>query len=267
MIFRQLIDPETSSFSYLLGAEESRQAVLIDPVLDQIDRDCTLLEELGLELRLTLETHVHADHVTASGRLRERLGSQVVVGARTGVRNADLLLDDGDAVEVGEVRLNALETPGHTAGCITYVCCDRALAFTGDALLVRGCGRTDFQQGDSDALFQSVRERIFALPDACLLYPGHDYKGRTVTSVAEEKRCNPRLGLHRSRAEFLTLMADLHLAYPKRMDVAVPANLESGSTSTASAKPCAVTERSGPVARAMERAGRQDAEFWSGTGI
>jgi len=159
-------------------------------------------------------------------------------------------------------RIEVVETPGHTAGCVTYVSADAGVALTGDALLVRGCGRTDFQDGDADALSRSVRERIFALPDACLLYPGHDYKGRTVTTVGEEKRCNPRLGLHRSREEFLALMAGLGLAYPKRMDVAVPANLESGS-----APPATRGEPSRPVAQAMERVGRQDAEFWRGMGI
>lgn len=230
MIFRQLIDPESSTYTYLLGDERSREALLIDPVHEQLDRDCTLLEEMDLELRFTLETHVHADHVTASGRLRERLGSQIAVGARAGVKNADLPLSDGDIVQVGDLCIGVVETPGHTAGCVTYVCSDTPMAFTGDALLVRGCGRTDFQEGDADTLFHSVRERIFALPDSCLLYPGHDYKGHTVTQVAEEKRWNPRLGVHRSRAEFLTLMAGLDLAYPRQMDVAVPANLESGRT-------------------------------------
>lgn len=265
MIFRQLIDPETSTYTYLLGDESTRRAVLIDPVLEQLERDCTLLEELGLELDLTLETHVHADHVTASGRLRERLGSRVGAGARAGVNNADLLLEDGDAVEIGDLRVRVVATPGHTAGCVTYVCSDESMAFTGDALLIRGCGRTDFQEGDAETLFHSVRERIFALPDACLLYPGHDYKGRTVTAVEEEKRCNPRLGLHRSREEFVGLMANLGLSYPRRMDFAVPANLESGLVPAAEGEPSA--EPSGPVAQAMEQVGRQDAELWQGMGI
>lgn len=267
MIFRQIIDPETSTYTYLLGDERTREAVLIDPVLEQLERDCTLLEEMGLELRFTLETHVHADHVTAAGRLRERMGSRIAVGARAGVKNADLRLGDRDVVQAGDLRLVVTETPGHTGGCVTYVCSNAAMAFTGDALLIRGCGRTDFQEGDSNTLFRSVRERIFALPDSYLLYPGHDYKGRTVTTVAEEKRCNPRLGVGRSREEFLTLMAGLNLAYPKRMDVAVPANLESGLTPFASGNGSPRTEPGGPVAQAMERVGRQDAELWRGMGI
>jgi len=267
MIFRQLIDPETSTYTYLLGDESTRESILIDPVLEQVDRDSTLLGEMGLELQLALETHVHADHVTASGRLRERLGGQIGVGARSGVKDADLLLAQGDVLQVGDVHLEVLETPGHTAGCVTYVCSDASMAFTGDALLVRGCGRTDFQDGDANALFRSVRERIFALPDSWLLYPAHDYKGHTVTTVAEEKHCNPRLGLHRSREEFVGLMAGLQLAYPKRLDVAVPANLELGLTSLARRKGSPATEPAGPVAKAMERAGRQDAELWRGMDI
>lgn len=228
MIFRQLIDPESSAFSYLLGDERTRDAVLIDPVLEQLERDCTLLAELGLRLHCALETHVHADHVTASGRLRKRLGAKIGAGARAGVRNADWALSDGVVLRVGELRLEVRETPGHTAGCVSYVSLDAAIAFTGDALLVRGCGRTDLQGGDPEALFRSVRERIFSLPDATLLYPAHDYHGRTVTSVAEEKRFNPRLRLGASLESFRAAMQRLQLPDPKRMGVAVPANLESG---------------------------------------
>lgn len=267
MIFRQLVDPETASYSYLLGDERTREAVLIDPVLEQIERDSTLLEELGLRLRWTLETHVHADHVTASGRLRERLGSRVGVGARAGVRNADRALKHGDRLGVGDLHLEVRATPGHTAGCVTYVCAEVGMAFTGDALLIRGCGRTDFQDGDAATLFCSVRERIFSLPDATLLYPAHDYKGRTVTTVAEEKRFNPRLGLHRSLEEFLALMAGLDLAPPRRIDVAVPANLASGLVPSPEVGPGRRDAEPPPVARALERLGRQDAELWRGMGI
>jgi len=249
MIFRQLIDPESSTYTYLLGDEETRRAVLIDPVLEQIERDSALLAELGLRLHCSLETHVHADHVTASGRLRERLGSKIGVGARAGVRNADWALADAATVRVGDLRLVVLATPGHTAGCVTFVCREAGMAFTGDALLVRGCGRTDFQEGDAPTLLHSVRERIFALPDATLLYPAHDYQGRTVTSVAEEKHFNPRLGLGVAREEFLATMAALQRPAPKRIAVAVPANLVSGLVEL-------------PVRR-----GRQDAELYQGAGI
>jgi glyoxylase-like metal-dependent hydrolase (beta-lactamase superfamily II) len=262
MIFRQLIDPESFTYTYLLGDEKSRRAVLIDPVLEQLERDCTLLDQLGLRLDCTLETHVHADHVTASGRLRERLGAWIGVGARSGVRNADRLLEDAAIVRVGALRLDVLATPGHTAGCVTYACRDGGLAFTGDALLVRGCGRTDFQGGDVRALFHSVRERIFALPDATLLHPAHDYLGRTVTSVAEEKRFNPRLGLAIPREEFAAIMSGLALPPPKRIAVAVPANLVSGLVACAEARPAAQ-----PVALALAQRSRQDADLVRGAGI
>ena len=263
MLFRQLFDPETSTYTYLLGDGETGEALLIDPVLEQIDRDETLLSELGLVLKFSLETHVHADHVTASGRLRERLGSQVVVGASAGVRNADRELVDGELLELGRLRLEVRATPGHTAGCVTYVCGGQGWTFTGDALLIRGCGRTDFQEGDAATLFRSVRERIFELPDETLLYPGHDYRGRTVTSVAEEKRFNPRLGLHRTLEEFVEIMAALDLAQPRRIDEAVPANLMSGLVPDGLRR----AEPTRPVAQAMERLGRQDAELWHGMGI
>jgi glyoxylase-like metal-dependent hydrolase (beta-lactamase superfamily II) len=237
VIFRQLFDPESCTYSYLLGDPATRAAVLIDPVVEQLERDVGLLSELQLRLAWSLETHVHADHVTASGRLRERLGARIAVGARAGVANADLALDDGATLRVGALRLEVLATPGHTAGCVSYLCRAAGLAFTGDALLVRGCGRTDFQGGDAEALLRSVRERIFALPDETLLYPAHDYRGRTVTTVAEEKRWNPRLGLGVAREEFLAIMAGLALPPPKRIDVAVPANLVSGLVACCAPEP------------------------------
>jgi glyoxylase-like metal-dependent hydrolase (beta-lactamase superfamily II) len=266
MIFRQLFDPETSSYSYLLADGASRDAVLIDPVLEQCERDVALLRELELRLRVTLETHVHADHVTGAGRLRETLGSRVGAGAATGVRGADLVLRDGELVRFGRHALEVRATPGHTRGCVSYVHHGAGLAFTGDALLVRGCGRTDFQEGDARTLFRSVRERLLTLPDEVLLYPGHDYKGRTVTTVGEEKRWNARLGLAVTEDAFVAIMADLRLAYPKRIDVAVPANLACG---TAPEPPDAVERRAapGPVAGVAEQLGRQDADVWSGLGI
>jgi sulfur dioxygenase len=261
VIFRQLFDPESCTYTYLLGDEATGAAVLIDPVLEQLERDAALLAELGLRLECVLETHVHADHVTASGRLRERLGAKIGVGAQAGVANADFALEDGAAVRAGGLRIEVRATPGHTAGCVTYVCPEAGLAFTGDALLVRGCGRTDFQGGDAETLLRSVRERIFALPDETLLFPAHDYRGRTVTSVAEEKRWNPRLGLGVAREAFLALMAGLALAPPKRIAVAVPANLVSGLA------PCAAPETEAPVALAIAQRGRQDAELSFGAGI
>jgi sulfur dioxygenase len=230
MLFRQLFDPETSSYSYLLADEETREALLIDPVREQVDRDAELVAELGLRLLAVLETHVHADHVTGAGLLRERLGCRIVVGARTGVLTADRRVAEGDEVRFGPHVLEVRETPGHTEGCVSYVCHAEGIAFTGDALLIRGCGRTDFQKGDAGTLYGSVREKILCLPVATRLYPAHDYKGRMVTTVAEERRFNPRLGDARSRGEFVALMGGLQLAYPRRMDEALPANMASGVT-------------------------------------
>lgn len=261
MIFRQLFDPETCTYSYLLGDERSREAVLIDSVREQSPRDLALLEDLALRLLFTLETHVHADHVTGSGLLREKLGSRVVVGSAAGVENADVALADGAGIRFGSHWIEARHTPGHTSGCVTYVCSDEGLAFTGDALLIRGCGRTDFQQGDPRRLFHSVRERILSLPDDTLLYPAHDYRGCTVTTVAEEKRHNGRLGLARSEEEFVEIMRALRLAHPKRMDEAVPANLRSGLG------PEAVRHRPSVAALVVEQVGRQDVEVAFGLGI
>jgi glyoxylase-like metal-dependent hydrolase (beta-lactamase superfamily II) len=260
MIFRQLFDPETSTYSYLMGDADSREALLIDPVREQLERDTVLIGELGLTLRYVLETHVHADHVTSSGRLRQRCGGEIAVGQRAGVANADLVLAHGDTLHLGSCEIEALWTPGHTAGCCTYSCASAGMAFTGDTLLIRGCGRTDFQEGDPHLLFHSVREHIFGLPDETLLYPAHDYRGRTVTTVAEEKRFNPRLGLARSEEEFVEIMGGLNLAFPKRMEESVPANLKSGLADDG-----APPRRA--VAGVMEELGRQDADVWMGAGI
>jgi glyoxylase-like metal-dependent hydrolase (beta-lactamase superfamily II) len=262
MIFRQLFDPETSSYSYLLADERTREAVLIDSVAEQLERDLSLVRELELRLVYALETHVHADHVTGAGRLREALGARVAVSERSGVHNADQLLRDGEWLAFGGHRLEARATPGHTGGCMTFVA--DGLAFTGDALLIRGCGRTDFQEGDSATLYRSVRERILSLPETTALYPAHDYRGRTQTTVAEELRHNPRLGSSKSREAFVQLMAELKLAYPKRMDEAVPANLYAGLGPGAAPSPHGPT----PVAAVMQQLGRQDAaENWLGAGI
>jgi glyoxylase-like metal-dependent hydrolase (beta-lactamase superfamily II) len=262
MIFRQLYDPETSTYTYLLADDESREAVLIDTVREQLERDTTLLEELGLKLTHTLETHVHADHVTASGLLRDSQGSKVVVSEGAGVENADIKLADGASIRFGSHTLEGRSTPGHTNGCMTYVCHDAGLAFTGDALLIRGCGRTDFQEGDPRTLYHSVRTKIFELPDETLLYPGHDYKGRMVSTVREEKRFNARLGVDKSEADFVAIMNALDLAYPKKIDEAVPANLVSGLVPVQAEKPL------GSVAVVMEQLGRQDtSELWHGAGI
>ncbi len=243
VIFRQLFDAESSTYTYLLADEDTREAVLIDPVLEQVGRDTQLLEDLGLRLSHALDTHVHADHVTALGRLRDLTGCRTGLSKRAGVGCSDASLEDGAVVLFGRHRLEVRETPGHTDGCLTYVLHAEGMAFTGDALLIRGSGRTDFQQGSAPTLFRSVRERIFTLPDATLLYPGHDYKGRTVTTVGEEKRHNPRLGVARTEAEFVAIMNELQLAYPKRIDEALPRNLACGVPQGVTADPAARSER------------------------
>jgi sulfur dioxygenase len=229
MLIRQLFDSETSTYTYLLADLEAKEAVLIDPVLEQVERDARLLRELELRLVATLETHVHADHVTGAAALREVLGSQVVLGARSGAEGADRLLEDGERVEFGRHWVEARLTPGHTDGCVTWVSDDRKAAFTGDALFIRGCGRTDFQQGDALSLYRSVHEKVFSLDDDAVIYPGHDYKGCSSSTVAEERRHNPRLGGGRTEAEFVAIMDGLKLPKPKKIDVAVPANLRCGT--------------------------------------
>lgn len=261
MLFRQLYDPETSTYTYLLADQATREAVLIDSVREQFERDTTLMRELDLKLLYTLETHVHADHVTGSGRLREALGSAVVVSAAGGVSNADIELLDGDTLSFGSHTLEARATPGHTSGCMTFVLHEEGMAFTGDTILIRGCGRTDFQEGDARTLYASVQNRILSLTPDTLLYPGHDYKGRTVSSVAEEQLFNARLGSGKSEEDFVAIMDGLKLAYPKKIDEAVPANLESGLVNPAAPEPAS------PVAGMMEDLGRQDAELWLGAGI
>lgn len=228
LIFRQLFDPQSSTYTYLLGDNESRQAVLIDPVFEQVRRDASLVEELGLELLYTIDTHVHADHVTGSWLLKERLGSQILLGKQGGAEGVDRYLEHGDRVEFGKRYLEVRATPGHTDACLTLVLDDESRAFTGDALLIRGAGRTDFQQGDPGLLYRSVHSQIFTLPDSCLIYPGHDYRGLTATSVAEERQFNPRLGGALSENDFAGYMNNLGLAHPKQMEIAVPANLKCG---------------------------------------
>lgn len=226
LIFRQLFDPTSSTYTYLLG--DSGEALLIDPVFEHARRDEALLRELGLRLLATLDTHVHADHVTGAWLLKQRCGSRIALAACAGAAHVDQPLRHGERVAFGSRWLEVRATPGHTDGCLSYVLDDQSMAFTGDALLIRGCGRTDFQQGSAERLFRSVREQLLSLPPQCLLYPGHDYKGNTVTSVAEELRFNPRLGGSVDEGDFVGYMRHLNLPHPKLIDIAVPANLQSG---------------------------------------
>jgi len=237
LVFRQLFDPQSATYTYLLADRGSREALLIDPVFEQARRDAALIEELGLRLKWTLETHVHADHVTGAWLLRQKLGSKIALAASSGAEGADRYIEPGERIGFGKRNVEARATPGHTSGCMTYVLDDASMAFTGDALLIRGCGRTDFQQGDPGKLFRSVRAQIFSLPDECTLFPGHDYRGLTATSVGEEKLYNPRLAEGILEQDFVGYMKHLGLPHPKQMEVAVPANLKCGKPQAATLNP------------------------------
>ena len=228
LIFRQLFDLQSYTYTYLLGDSATLQAVLIDPVFEQARRDAALLNELGLRLCYTLETHVHADHVTGAWLLKRQFDSQIALAQASGAVGADRYLAHGDTIEFGQRSLQVRATPGHTNGCLTYVLDNESMAFTGDCLLVRGSGRTDFQHGDPHTLYRSVHSQILTLPQDCLLYPAHDYRGLSVTSVAEEQRFNPRLGGQIAEADFAGYMQNMPLPHPKQIDVAVPANLLCG---------------------------------------
>ncbi len=232
MILRQLFEPQSSTYTYLLADEAARAAILIDPVFETARRDIALIEELELRLLYTLETHVHADHVTGAWLLKTKFASKIALSKQAGVEAADLKLAHGDRIPFGGRYVEARATPGHTNGCMTFVLDDKSMAFTGDALLIRGCGRTDFQQGSARSLFRSVREQIFTLPPTCTIYPGHDYTGSTASSVREETEHNPRLGKNISEDDFCGYMDNLGLAHPKKMDIAVPANLKCGKPDT-----------------------------------
>lgn len=226
MLFRQLFEPLSCTYTYLLGCEETGQAVLIDPVVTMVERDLAEVQRLGLRLAWSVDTHIHADHITAARELKLRAGSRIAAPAMDRLPCADLGIEEGHPFEVGSVRLQPLHTPGHTDDHFAYRLDDRV--FTGDALLIDGCGRTDFQNGDADALFRSVREKLFTLPGETLIYPAHDYQGRHVSSVAQEQDRNPRLGRKRTLEEFKAIMAGLGLPYPKFIDYAVPGNRQCG---------------------------------------
>uniref|UniRef100_A0A7N0TDU4 persulfide dioxygenase n=1 Tax=Kalanchoe fedtschenkoi TaxID=63787 RepID=A0A7N0TDU4_KALFE len=234
LLFRQLFEKESSTYTYLLAdaSHPDKPALLIDPVDKMVDRDISLIQELGLKLIYAMNTHVHADHVTGTGLLKTKIpGVKSVISKASGSK-ADLLVEPGDRIYFGDLFLEVRATPGHTLGCVTYVTGEGSgqpqprMAFTGDALLIRGCGRTDFQGGDSQQLYNSVHSQIFTLPKDTLLYPAHDYRGFTVSTVGEEMRYNPRLT--KDEDTFKSIMENLKLAYPKMIDIAVPANMVCG---------------------------------------
>jgi glyoxylase-like metal-dependent hydrolase (beta-lactamase superfamily II) len=226
LIFRQLFEPVSCTYTYLLGCEETRQAILVDPVIVSIERDLEEIHRLGLTLAYSLDTHIHADHITAALELKKRAGSRIAAPAFDRLPCVDAGVEEGKPLQVGGIRLDPIHTPGHTDGHHAYVVGDRL--FTGDALLIEGCGRTDFQNGDADTLYRSVREKLFTLPDDHLVYPAHDYNGRRVSTIAQEKKRNPRLGMDKTLEQFREIMRNLNLPYPTFIDHAVPGNRKCG---------------------------------------
>ncbi|MEE9331691.1 MAG: MBL fold metallo-hydrolase [Methylophilaceae bacterium] len=224
-MFKQMFDKESSTHTYLIADENSREAVLIDPVVTHVEDYISMLNTHNLTLKYSLETHVHADHITASGILREQMEVQTGVSERCGATTADIQLNDGDVLTVGDQKIYVIATPGHTAGSVSFLCQDRL--FTGDTLLINGCGRTDFQSGSSEELYDSIYNKIFTLADETLIYPGHDYNGRRVSNVGQEKTTNTRLA-NKTREQFIEIMDKLDLPKPKLIDIAVPANRKCG---------------------------------------
>ena len=225
-IFFQLFENESSTYTYLIADPASKEAALIDPVFETVDRDLKLVEDLGLKLKYVLDTHVHADHITGAGELRTRTGAKTAISAGAKISCADISLNDGDELKLGNRTIRALATPGHTDSCMSFYF--EGKVFTGDALLIRGTGRTDFQQGSAEKLFESVHKKLFSLPDETMVYPAHDYKGQMASTIEMEKRLNPRLGGGKSKADFVKIMSELKLAQPKKINEAVPANLGCG---------------------------------------
>ena len=222
MLFRQLFEPVSSTYTYLLACPETREAVLIDPVMPTWKRDLEVVNDLDLKLVMTIDTHIHADHITSASMLRREVGSRIAVPALDALPCTDVPIEEGVPLQVGSLRLQPMHTPGHTDNHFAVMAGDRV--FTGDALLIDGCGRTDFQSGDARALYESVRGKLFTLPGETLVYPAHDYQGRWVSSIAQERQRNPRLGGDRTLEDFEKLMAGLNLPYPKFIDYAVPGN-------------------------------------------
>ena len=231
MILRQLFDYDTWTYTYLLGCDRTREAAIIDPVLGQVDLYIQLLKELDLNLVAALDTHVHADHITALGKLRELSECKTWVGNTDEIACADHALEDGGLVLVGDIDISVIYTPGHTSDSYSFhVAADgNGLLFSGDTLLIRGTGRTDFQNGSAATLYESIHNKLLLLPDNTIICPGHDYKGWTVSTIGEEKAHNPRLQIKDKQA-FIEHMDNLNLPNPKFMDVAVPANLACGKT-------------------------------------
>jgi sulfur dioxygenase len=225
---KQMFDDESSTYTYLLWDSNTKDAILVDPVDVQVDRDLAAVSELGLNLVFGVNTHAHADHITGTHLLKQRVPHMKSVIATASGAKADIHIGAGDRIAFGRRFVSARATPGHTNGCLSYVADDESFVLTGDALLIQGCGRTDFQGGSAEKLYDSIHTQIFTLPLDCVVYPAHDYKGRTSSTVGAERESNPRLGIHKTKDEFVEIMRNLNLDYPKKIDVAVPANMRCG---------------------------------------
>ena len=226
LIFRQLFDAESSTYTYIVGDTTSRQAIIIDPVHDQIDRDIRLLSELWLTLVSILDTHIHADHITGSGLLREQTGARILMWMWARIAKPDTLLADGEIIRIGNIEIQSISTPGHTDGCTSFIIWDNL--FTGDTLLIRKTRRTDFQWGSAEQLYYSIKNKIYTLPDSTKIYPGHDYTGQLMSTVGEEKRYNTRIRSNTALEEFIETMQSVKLDYPRYIDIALPANIQLG---------------------------------------
>ncbi|HAO38703.1 MAG TPA: Zn-dependent hydrolase [Gammaproteobacteria bacterium] len=227
LFFRPLYEKESSTYTYLLADSDTKEAIIIDAVAETQQRDIGLIEELGLDLKYIIETHVHADHITSSCPLKQKfVNAQIVLGETNPVACADVLIKDGDNLQFGQYDITAMSTPGHTDGCMSFIVGDKV--FTGDALLIRSCGRCDFQGGSAEKLFDSI-SRLFTLPDETYVYPAHDYGGRTVSSIWEEKAFNEMIGGGVDKAEFVRRVNAMELSLPAKIHVAVPANQVCGS--------------------------------------
>ncbi|MEM8845366.1 MAG: MBL fold metallo-hydrolase [Pseudomonadota bacterium] len=230
MIFRQLFEPTSCTYTYLIACEETGVAALIDTVVDTTDRDLEVLQALGLKLHYTIDTHIHADHLTSAVKLKALTDSEIIYPGICDLPCMDHGAKEGEVIRIGHIELHPLFTPGHTDHHFAYLIDNgtQQMVFTGDALLIEACGRTDFQSGDAATLYKSIHDKLFSLPAETLVYPGHDYEGRQISTILQEKQRNPRLGNDRPLEEFVAIMDGLNLPYPKKIDFAVPGNEDCG---------------------------------------